>query len=388
MNKTRISIIIPVYNGANTINRCITSLKEQTLKECEFIFVDDGSSDNTVEKFKELTKEDHRFSIIKMGRRTDPFQARKRGILNSSGEYIMFLDADDRFIPTACEIAYKTITEKKVDAVLFGSEPIATKNISQDKLDAYKNYLKFENKIQGLYRTKEECHNLYFTSTGFGFATSLAKKIFASNILKVAINNVDSKLYLGYGQDLYQLIATMPYINSLYADNSLVLHEYFWGDGVTQGDVCSLSLEKYKRIISSHNTYIAIEEYLKKADLTETHKAYALQFAKKTLLHSAQKHLCYISDIYMPTGIYMLKNAWGEEYLQNFPNVGEHLLSRLRTFILNNPAVSDVTKEDIIKWIPKLIKKKKVKEKTKPTKKQTKNIVINKLKNIINKFGF
>ena len=69
-----ISIIIPIYNGAQTIDRCITSLKKQTLKACEFIFVDDGSTDNTAEKLIELTKGDARFVILKMCRRTDPFQ--------------------------------------------------------------------------------------------------------------------------------------------------------------------------------------------------------------------------------------------------------------------------------------------------------------------------
>ena len=67
MSTSVVSIIIPIYNGAQTIARCITSLKEQTLKTCEFIFVDDGSSDNTVEKLIELTKDDSRFVILQIG---------------------------------------------------------------------------------------------------------------------------------------------------------------------------------------------------------------------------------------------------------------------------------------------------------------------------------
>jgi glycosyltransferase involved in cell wall biosynthesis len=120
MTNPLISIIIPIYNGAQTIDRCITSLKKQTLKACEFIFVDDGSTDNTAEKLIESTKGDARFVILKMGRRTDPFHARKKGISAATGQYIMFLDADDTFIAKGCEIAYKTISSKKVDIVLFG----------------------------------------------------------------------------------------------------------------------------------------------------------------------------------------------------------------------------------------------------------------------------
>lgn len=338
MSTSVVSIIIPIYNGAQTITRCITSLKEQTLKTCEFIFVDDGSSDNTVEKLIELTKDDSRFVILQMGRRTDPFQARKKGILAATGQYIMFLDADDTFIEKGCEIAYQTISTKNVDIVLFGANPIKNENTSKNALNQYKQYLRFEDKIRGFYRTHKECCNLYFQSTGFGFSTSLGKKIFSAKLLKQVMNKLDSDLYLGYGQDLFQLIATMEQVNSIYADNRLKLYNYFIGDGVTQAEQTTISIEKYKRIIASHNSFLAINSFVAKSDFSKEEKLLAVQHSKKCLLASAQKHLWNLSDADIPQGLSLLREAWGEEYLDGI-KLSEQL-DRIENAILNNSEIS------------------------------------------------
>jgi glycosyltransferase involved in cell wall biosynthesis len=345
MQKPSISIIIPVYNGSKTIDKCVSSLKAQTLKQCEFIFVDDCSTDDTVEKLTSLTQNDNRFIILRQEKHFDPFQSRKRGIATSTGEYIMFLDADDTFIPKACEKAYKIITRKNVDLFLFGSNAVQTEASSKKAIKGYRQYLRFENKIRGLYRTKEECRELYFKESGFGFSTSLAKKIFKAEILKQAMNELNPMLYLGYGQDLYQLIATMPYISSIYADNHYVLHNYFIGEGATQLGQNNISIEKYKRLVSSANTYIEIENFLRNANLSDLDKSNALTCAKKGLLISAQKHLWCLSDENLAQGFAMLREAWKCDYLKNLP-LNENL-QRVNSFVLESIALSQEIKEEI-----------------------------------------
>ncbi len=345
MKDTLVSVIVPIYNGTKTLQRCVESLKAQSLKECEFIFVDDGSTDDTVENFYKLTSKDNRFVILQMGKRTDPFQARKQGILAANGKYIMFLDADDTFIPKACERAYKTISRKNVDLFLFGSRPIKTGTISKQTLKGYRRYLRFENKIKGLYPTKELCQKLFFNETSFGFANSLAKKIFKTDILKQVIVKLAPEQYLGYGQDLYQLIATMPKISSIYANNKIVLHNYFLGDGVSQLGYTAMPIEKFSRIISSANTYSAIQSFLQSADLSEGRKQIALKHAKKSLLTSAQRHLWYLNDTDLPQGFVMLKNAWGSSYLDNMP-INDNI-ARVNEFILNNSSICENIKTEI-----------------------------------------
>ena len=351
----KVLIIIPAYNEEKCIRpayNAIYSLLAQNNIDCEFIFVDDYSSDDTVEKFSSLTQNDSRFTILKQEKRSDPFQARKRGVGAAVGKYIMFLDADDTFIPKACETAYRTIVNKDADLVLFGSKPVKTGNISQKVLNEYARYLRFEDKIRGIYSTKQECHALYFKEAGFGFATSLAKKIFKANTLKQVMGELNSELYLGYGQDLYQLIATMSKTNSLYANNQLILHNYFIGDGVTQLGQASISIEKYKRIVSSANTYKAIEAFVLSSSLGEEEKTNALKCAKKGLLASAQKHLWQLSDDCLAEGITMLRNAWGNDYLNELPLANN--LSRIEKFILGSSSTPEDIKRDIRKALPSI----------------------------------
>lgn len=89
----RISIIIPAYNASRTIERCLGSIMPQS-KDCEVIVIDDGSSDNTYELCSNVSDNYSNFSILKQNR-GGVSAARNLGIEKASGEYIMFVDADD-----------------------------------------------------------------------------------------------------------------------------------------------------------------------------------------------------------------------------------------------------------------------------------------------------
>lgn len=90
----KISVIVPVYNVEDYIERCLTTLKNQTMKDLEFIIVDDGSTDGSAKIIKKFVKEDERFSYHKKknGGLSD---ARNYGMKYAKGEYFAFLDSDD-----------------------------------------------------------------------------------------------------------------------------------------------------------------------------------------------------------------------------------------------------------------------------------------------------
>lgn len=90
----KISVIVPVYNVEDYIERCLTTLKNQTMKDLEFIIVDDGSTDGSAKIIKKFVKEDERFSYHKKknGGLSD---ARNYGMKYAKGEYLAFLDSDD-----------------------------------------------------------------------------------------------------------------------------------------------------------------------------------------------------------------------------------------------------------------------------------------------------
>lgn len=114
---SKISVIIPVYNVEKYIEQCINSLLNQTLKDCEFIFVNDGSKDSSkeiIEKYKAL---DDRIILINQENQGVSI-ARNNGLKVAKGEYLGFVDADDYIEPDMYETLYNAAIEDCCDVVL------------------------------------------------------------------------------------------------------------------------------------------------------------------------------------------------------------------------------------------------------------------------------
>ena len=90
----KVSIIVPTYNSAQFLNKCLNSLIRQTLKEIEIIIVDDGSSDNTVNLCTQYASMDCRIKLVKQEHKKQG-AARNNGTNSATGEYIGFVDSDD-----------------------------------------------------------------------------------------------------------------------------------------------------------------------------------------------------------------------------------------------------------------------------------------------------
>ncbi|MBR6689441.1 MAG: glycosyltransferase family 2 protein [Clostridia bacterium] len=89
-----VTIIVPVYNVEKYIEQCLNSLITQTYKNLEIIVVNDGSPDNSETIIKELMKTDDRIKLISQ-KNAGVSMARNNAINNATGEYIIFVDADD-----------------------------------------------------------------------------------------------------------------------------------------------------------------------------------------------------------------------------------------------------------------------------------------------------
>ena len=92
--KPRVSIIVPVYNGARFLPGAVRSLLDQSFTDFELIIVNDGSLDNTLEVAKSFSA-DTRVSILNLPSNRGVSAARNSGIENSSGELVAFFDHDD-----------------------------------------------------------------------------------------------------------------------------------------------------------------------------------------------------------------------------------------------------------------------------------------------------
>lgn len=90
----KVSVVVPVYNVEDYLEKCLDSLINQTLKDIEIICVNDGSTDNSKEILEKYAKNDLRIRVITQDN-AGLSVARNTGIKEALGEYIAFLDSDD-----------------------------------------------------------------------------------------------------------------------------------------------------------------------------------------------------------------------------------------------------------------------------------------------------
>ena len=102
----KVSIIIPVYNVAKYIKRCLQSVTDQTYQDIECIVVDDCGNDNSIELAQEFIKGYHgtiEFKFLHHNHNKGQSAARNTGIRCAKGNYVFFLDSDDAILPDSIE---------------------------------------------------------------------------------------------------------------------------------------------------------------------------------------------------------------------------------------------------------------------------------------------
>lgn len=113
-----ISIIVPVYNVAPYLPKCLDSLVNQTYGDIEIICVNDGSTDHSGKILEEYAIKDKRIKIITQENK-GLSQARNTGMEHAKGEWMMFVDSDDWIDTDCCESAISIVMENDADVVLW-----------------------------------------------------------------------------------------------------------------------------------------------------------------------------------------------------------------------------------------------------------------------------
>lgn len=105
----RVSVIIPTYNSAKTIETCLRSVFEQCYKDIEIVLVDNNSADNCISIAVALLKEWNRSYQILFEKKQGVSFARNQGICNATGRFICFLDSDDRLTSDSISIRVEAL---------------------------------------------------------------------------------------------------------------------------------------------------------------------------------------------------------------------------------------------------------------------------------------
>lgn len=227
---TKISVIIPVYNDANLLNKSINSVLKQTLNDIEIICINDGSTDNSLEILKELEKKYDSIKVFSQENQGSG-KARNKGINESNGEYIAFLDADDFFIDDdSLEKLYKIGNENNANLVSGNIKLVDNNN----KFSPFKdlNYYTEESKI-----LPEE----------YGIPWAFYKSIYKKDFL------IKNNIYfpdLIRGQDPVFLAEVLSKVDYVYTVNTDV-YAYYYINGANK---CNTFDKRYAHIM--HFKYV------------------------------------------------------------------------------------------------------------------------------------
>lgn len=205
----KLSIVIPLYNKENYIEKCIKSILINKNKEFEVIIVDDGSTDNSGKICQKLIKEDNRLKYF-YKRNGGCSSARNYGIKISKGEYIWFIDSDDCIKENAIDRILELLFKKEC-LILFGYQIIC----------------KNGNIIKRIPKKIEKLNDIY---NQYLFFNSSCNKIYKKEI--ILENNIQFLENCHMGEDLNFNFKFFYYLTNLKIEKE-IYYNYYEADGVT-----------------------------------------------------------------------------------------------------------------------------------------------------------
>lgn len=123
-----LSVVIPAYNAQEHLPRLTAALSGQTMREVEFLVMDDGSTDATPRLLEAFAQAEPRARILRQAN-AGPSAARNAAVAEARGQYITYIDADDDFDPAFCEALWSAATTGDLDVVYCNGRRIDAKGV-------------------------------------------------------------------------------------------------------------------------------------------------------------------------------------------------------------------------------------------------------------------
>ncbi|MBV6524955.1 glycosyltransferase family 2 protein, partial [Ursidibacter maritimus] len=134
-----ISVIVPIFNTANFLPRCLNSFISQTYSNLEIILIDDGSSDSSVDICNQYARKDNRIKLFKKVN-SGVSDTRNLGLENMNGKYFLFVDSDDYIHKDHIKILHSDIIRYNADMCISSYKKVS----DNEMLDEI---LKFESRL-------------------------------------------------------------------------------------------------------------------------------------------------------------------------------------------------------------------------------------------------
>lgn len=310
-----VSVCIPVYLTEPLLNRCLESVKMQTLQNLEVIIVDDCSEGRDEKKhrafkiakdFKKALKKDRTdisVKFIRHGRNLGLVEARRTAVTEATGDFIYILDSDDTLLPEGLEILYKAQKESGADIVQGLAQICENGKIIE-------NHQKAINKItEGEISGKEVLENWLGKS---GNSSYLIGKLFSRDLYQKAFSEIPF-LECTMNEEIAQYFF-LAHFAKKYCGIKEPVFNYNIDSGITSRTKVD-NLERWEKVCSAAAVFTLLFTYVseKPEDFSETEK-----IALKILCRRVCKNnLLQLKDAVVPElqedARLMLEEYWGRE---------------------------------------------------------------------------
>lgn len=225
---TRFSIVIPSYNNAEFLGECLDSVAAQTFKDWEAIVVVDGSTDSSTGIVRRYVDVDSRFRLIDKANNEGAHLARRDGVASATGDFIVFLDADDELENTALEELSKVLPEDENVILHFGLTCVGD-DMNRSASDAFEMWANSDSKDL----TRDELLELtYVKSDGARKDWNVDHRVFAASLAKRAFAHMyDGRL--GRAEDGYEFFVLACLSSGEITRDDIKGYLYHIGRGVT-----------------------------------------------------------------------------------------------------------------------------------------------------------
>ena len=291
-----VSIIIPVYNTASYLPRCLESVINQDYENLDIICVNDGSTDRSREILLEYAGRDPRIRLIEHEENLGLQEAWRTGVKNALGRYIEFIDSDDCIDMGLCSTAVRHILEKGVDFLQFSAKRINTEN--EDKTTIYPpavGTLKGDDILRHFFVDRKE-------------PTAIWMKLYRIDLVKRAFRKIPTMTEYVPGEDI--LIAfIISYLAESYASvYTEPKYNYYFGRGISSNKVMPLS--KFSKYCAM-SRYPAIAETFLRNEKADKLAFFSLERMTLRYIEDCWKYSKMVAENNQEAAAVLLQESWG-----------------------------------------------------------------------------
>lgn len=234
----RISVIVPAYNVAAYLERCLESLKAQQFEDWEAIVVDDCSTDASGAIADSYAQADQRFHVIHHSENRGLHLARKTGVEAATGDYIMFLDGDDELTPGCLGQLAKELSDCPSDVLMFGLEAMGENGTPESAVRG------FEQWSNGLPCDSSGRDVIDAAFIKYSCPWHVTQSLVSSSVAHNAFEMMSSNR-LERAEDAYEFMVIASLSDCVRGIPSVVAYRYHMGSGVTNaGSLASAKFAK------------------------------------------------------------------------------------------------------------------------------------------------